>query len=252
MRPTYNSLSSNPSILLITFLFQLHVFLSIKISESTIAASMCIYRRPPTWAWVAYVRPSLKITDSPCTSKDQLPITRQLWAECHDRPTSPCLLGHFADLTFCYSSCVLLCAKIPPCLKHSFVDSSTSSGSNNLSAIHTCCPLSLGGVWYSQTLGSALYSILFSVQWPIVRLCTDRHHNREKLLWLLLTDALTYECTNKYLGGILILRPLSKTIAVGSCLFLNILIKQTFRPIFAYCVFYLKTYVKLLIYAAAF
>lgn len=138
----------------------------------------------------------------------------------------------------------------------SFVDSSTSSGSNNLSAIHTCCPLSLGGgggkMWYSQTLGSALYSILFSVQWPIVRLCTAHHHYREKLLWLVLTDALIYKYTNKYLGGILILHPLSKTIAVGSCLFLNILIKQTFRPIFSYCVFYLKTYVKLLIYAAAF
>lgn len=165
MRPTYNSLSSNPSILLITFLFQLHVFLSIKISESTIAASMCIYRRPPTWAWVAYVRPSLKITDSPCTSKDQLPITRQLWAECHDRPTSPCLLGHFADLTFCYSSCVLLCAKIPPCLKHSFVDSSTSSGSNNLSAIHTCCPLSLGGGVVQSNFGfsSLQYFVLCAV-----------------------------------------------------------------------------------------
>lgn len=119
MRPTYSSLSSNPSILPITFLFQLHAFLSIKTSESTIDASMCIYRRPPTQAWVAYVRPSRKIADSACTSKDQLPITPQLWAECHDRPPFLCLLGHFAGLTFCYSSCVLLCAKIPPCLKHS-------------------------------------------------------------------------------------------------------------------------------------
>lgn len=121
----------------------------------------------------------------------------------------------------CYSSCMLLCAKISPCLKHNFVDSSTSSGSNNLSAIHTCCSLSLGGkalVRSNFGFSSLQHLILCAVThckamyWP-------PSITEKKLLWLLLKDALTYEYTNKYLGGILILCPLSKTIVIGSCLF---------------------------------